>query len=154
MKKALTDISVSIVLLVMLAVFTFQLPSVPEEGRMYPLVMLVASFGLTVAVLAGAVRSYGRQDHFTPERRAQLFSLLRNIILYIAIIAVYIFLIEKIGYLLSTLLFCAGSLLYLKCASKKIIVLLPVALTLLVYFAFTRFLMVSLPQGSWFQFYL
>lgn len=154
MKKALTDITVSVVLLVVLAVFAFQLPSVPDDGRSYPLVMLVGSTALAITVLVKSLLSYRQQEPFTPERRARLLEIMKSIVTYIVLIAAYVFLIEKIGYLISTLLFCAASLLLLKCSSKKTIILLPIVLTLLVYFVFTRFLMVSLPQGTWFQFYL
>ena len=66
-------------------------------------------------------------------------------------IGVYLFLMGKIGYIASTVVFMVASLLYLKLKNKIVLATLSVVLTLILYFVFTNFLTVILPRGSWFN---
>ena len=73
------------------------------------------------------------------------------IVPYCLMIVVYLFLMNKIGYIASTVVFMLASLIYLKLKNKVLMVILTVALTVVVYFVFTNFLTVILPRGSWFN---
>ena len=64
-------------------------------------------------------------------------------------IVVYLFLLNKIGYIFDTVLFCVVSLIGLKLKNKAVVVILPIVLTLVIYFVFSLFLSVILPRGSW-----
>lgn len=69
------------------------------------------------------------------------------IAVYCAAILVYILLIERLGYVVSTILFGVYSLIYLKNKNKILIVIIPVAAAVILYFLFSRFLFVTLPSG-------
>ena len=73
------------------------------------------------------------------------------IVPYCLMIVVYLFLMGKIGYIASTVVFMVASLLYLKLKNKIVLATLSVVLTLILYFVFTNFLTVILPRGSWFN---
>jgi putative tricarboxylic transport membrane protein len=73
------------------------------------------------------------------------------IIPYCLMIAVYLFLMGKIGYIASTVVFMISSLLYLKLKNKILMIVLSVVLTIILYFVFTNFLTVILPRGTWFN---
>lgn len=66
-------------------------------------------------------------------------------------IIVYLFLMGKIGYIASTVLFMVASLIYLKLKNRIVLAVLSVVLTIILYFVFTNFLTVILPRGSWFN---
>ncbi|MBR0044789.1 MAG: tripartite tricarboxylate transporter TctB family protein, partial [Synergistaceae bacterium] len=70
---------------------------------------------------------------------SQFFALLYMIIAYLA-------LMYCVGFYISSLIFVAATLLFLKVKLWQIIIV-ELALLLLVYFAFTMFLGVQLPEG-------
>ena len=67
-------------------------------------------------------------------------------------ITVYLFLMGKIGYIASTVVFMIASLVYLKLKNKVVMVVLSILMTIALYFVFTNFLAVILPRGTWFNF--
>ena len=69
------------------------------------------------------------------------------IVIYCAAIFAYIMLIDKIGYVVSTVIFGIYSLIYLKNRNKVLIIVLPVVAAFLLYFLFSKFLFVRLPAG-------
>ena len=85
------------------------------------------------------------------KQKTQVIEQAKIIVPYCLMIVVYLFLMNKIGYIASTVVFMLASLIYLKLKNKVLMVILTVALTVVVYFVFTNFLTVILPRGSWFN---
>lgn len=73
------------------------------------------------------------------------------IVPYCLMITVYLFMMGKIGYIASTVLFMIASLVYLKLKNKVVLIVLSIVMTVILYFVFTNFLTVILPRGSWFN---
>lgn len=150
MSKTVSDIFISALLSIVLFVFAIQLPKIPQGARVYPIVLLIASACLVISYLVISVKKYKNEDK--AEKVQTDSSQLKLILSYIIFIGIYILLMDKIGYIISTYLFVLLSLLYLKVKSKKVLIILPIAITLVVYFAFTNILIVMLPRGTWLPF--
>ena len=85
------------------------------------------------------------------KQETQVVEQVKIIVPYCLMITVYLVMMSKIGYIASTVLFMIASLIYLKLKNKVVLAVLSVLLTIILYFVFTNFLTVILPQGSWFN---
>lgn len=149
--KPMFDIFISLGVFAFLGAFIAQIGKVSSDARGYPLFLIICSMLLTAALMFKSVKKY-HADLTTAEpgfKKEFLY-----ILEYILMIAAYLFLLDKIGYLLSTLLFVVLSLLFLKVRNWRILTLLPLGLTLSMYFLFTKLLSITLPRGTFITFYL
>ena len=151
MRKSLTDIIISFCLGILLLVFTFQLPKIPDGAKMYPIVLIVASACLVLVSLVINIKKYKLEIVEDSVEQTSIGGK-KAIVIYIIFIGVYILLMDKIGYIVSTYLFTLLSLIYLKVRSKKVLIILPIALTGIIYFVFTSVLHVMLPRAAWLPF--
>ena len=124
-----------------------QVPQIPAVSKGYPLVLLIVSYLMTFYLLISSVVKLKSED----KQKTQVIEQAKIIVPYCLMIVVYLFLMNKIGYIASTVVFMLASLIYLKLKNKVLMVILTVALTVVVYFVFTNFLTVILPRGSWFN---
>ena len=136
---------ISIVMLAFLTSLAVQVPAIPDVSRGYPLVLLIISYAMTIFLLVSSVVKMKTED----KQETQVAAQAKIIIPYCLMIAVYLFLMTKIGYILSTVLFMASSLVYLKLKNKVLLIALSLIMTVVLYFVFTNFLTVILPRGTW-----
>ncbi|MBQ3625653.1 MAG: tripartite tricarboxylate transporter TctB family protein [Synergistaceae bacterium] len=143
MKK--TDIGVCAVFYAVCAFFMYEALHLPEEAQIYPMCIIAALFALTSLQVFNMVKAAKREgvtsglEDFKEFVPSQFFALLYMIIAYLA-------LMYCVGFYISSLIFVAATLLFLKVKLWQIIIV-ELALLLLVYFAFTMFLGVQLPEG-------
>ena len=147
MKKSFPDMIISIVVLGFLTSLAVQVPEIPAVSRSYPLVLLIISYIMTIYLLVSSVYKMKKEEN----QPTQVVEQAKIIIPYCLMIAVYLFLMGKIGYIASTVVFMISSLLYLKLKNKILMIALSVVLTVILYFVFTNFLTVILPRGVWFN---
>lgn len=147
MKKSFPDMIISIVVLGFLTSLAVQIPEIPPVSKGYPLVLLIISYIMTIYLLVSSVYKMKKEEN----QPTQVVEQAKIIIPYCLMIAVYLFLMGKIGYIASTVVFMISSLLYLKLKNKILLVVLSVVLTVILYFVFTNFLTVILPRGTWFN---
>lgn len=148
MKKSFPDMIISIVLLAFLTSLAVQAPSIPSVSRGYPVFLLVVCFAMTIFMLINSVRKLKFED----PQKTQLKEQFLVIFPYCLLVAAYLFLMTRIGYILSTIAFMIISLLYLRLKNKVVMILLSLIMTVAIYFIFTRFLTVILPKGTWITF--
>lgn len=134
----------------LLAAFYTQLGGMPEEAKGYPTFLLAACAVVNASILFSNLRNLRGEEAVKKDPAAP--AMIRRVIQYIVVLGLYIFMIEKIRYVLSTLLFCVASLQIMRVRSWKMQVLLPLCLTISAYVVFSRFLMISLPVGTWIHF--
>lgn len=147
MKKSLPDVIISVVVLIFLGTLFAQVPAIPEISKGYPLGLLIIATAMTLYLLVrNLIRLKG--DETVESKVPQQ---IKTIVPYCLLIIAYIWLLNKLGYIISTVLFMLASLLFLKLKNKVLMVVITVVLTLLLYFVFTRFLVVVLPKGRWFN---
>ena len=147
MKKSFPDMIISIVVLGFLTSLAVQVPEIPAVSKGYPLVLLIISYIMTIYLLVSSVYKMKKEEN----QPTQVVEQAKIIIPYCLMIAGYLFLMGKIGYILSTVVFMIASLLYLKLKNKILMIVLSVVLTVILYFVFTNFLTVILPRGVWFN---
>lgn len=138
---------ISIVLLAFLTSLAVQVPSIPAVSKGYPVFLLVVSYAMTIYLLLKSVVKMKTEEKQKTEAAAQA----KIIVPYCLMIAVYLFLMSKIGYIASTVVFMVASLIYLRLKNKVVMVVLSIIMTIVLYFVFTNFLTVILPRGSWFN---
>lgn len=147
MKKSFPDMIISIVLLAFLTSLAVQIPAIPDVSRGYPLALLVVSYIMTIYLLVSSVVKMKTQN----KEETQVVDQVKIIVPYCLMITVYLVLMNKIGYIASTVVFMLASLFYLKLKNKVVMIVLSVVMTIVLYFVFTNFLTVILPRGSWFN---
>ena len=138
---------ISIVVLGFLTSLAVQIPEIPAVSKGYPLVLLIISYIMTIYLLISSVYKMKKEEN----QPTQVVEQAKIIVPYCLMIAVYLFLMGKIGYIASTVVFMISSLLYLKLKNKILMIVLSVVLTVILYFVFTNFLTVILPRGTWFN---
>ena len=147
MKMKKTDIGVVLFMYIVCAVFYANMLNLKSSSQTYPRFTIILLFGLTtlylvqmiVAAKKHGVES-GVQEVFKDFQPKQFFVCLIATILYL--VCIYFF-----GFYISTVIFMAVVLLYLKvppvAAAISVVVIIA-----LIYFAFQKFLGVKLPTGT------
>ena len=145
MKRSTSDIICCLAILLFLVSLTVQLGEIPEESVTYPKVLLIISYIMTGGLLIYRIVKYKTSEVYETHIRQQW----KILVAYFVLVLAYLFLLDKIGYIFDTVLFGIVSLIMLKTKNKVVVVLLPVILTLVIYYVFSLFLSVILPRGSW-----
>lgn len=145
MKRSTSDIICCLAILLFLVSLTVQLGEIPEESVTYPKVLLIISYIMTGGLLVYRIAKYKTSEIYETYIKDQW----KILVAYFVLVLAYLFLLDKIGYIFDTVLFGIVSLIMLKTKNKVVVVLLPVILTLVIYYVFSLFLSVILPRGSW-----
>lgn len=146
MKMKKTDIGVVAFMYVVCAFFYAYSFQLSEESRSYPLFTIILLFFLTTLYLVQMIISArkfgvesGKEEVFAGFKPKQFF-------VSLALTVVYFLMMKYLGFFTATVIFMAASLLYLKVPLLHSAIAL-VAVNLLIYFAFVKFLGVKLPSG-------
>lgn len=146
MKMKKTDIGVVAFMYVVCGFFYAYSFQLTEESRSYPLFTIILLFFLTTLYLVQmiiAARKFGvesgKDEVFAGFKPKQFF-------VSLGLTIVYFFMMKYLGFFTATIIFMAASLLYLKVPLLHSAIAL-VAVNLLIYFAFVKFLGVKLPSG-------
>jgi len=145
MKK--TDIGVVAIMYAVCVFFYSMTVQLNEESQTYPTFTIALLFGLTTLYLIQMLlkaKKYGVEND-----RKQVFDgfIPRQFFGCVGMIVCYLVLMYFIGFYISTAIFLAAVLLFLKVPAKYLVIV-EVSLLMLVYLAFTRFLGVKLPAGE------
>ena len=147
MKKSLPDVIISIIVLIFLGTLYVQVPAIPEISKGYPLGLIVIATIMTVILLVRSLMKMRNEEEVESKALEQA----KTIVPYCLMIIVYIWLLNKVGYIISTVVFMITSLLFLKFKNKVMMIIISIVITLLLYYIFTNFLVVVLPRGRWFN---
>lgn len=146
MKMKKTDIGVVAFMYLVCGFFYAYSFQLTEESRSYPLFTIILLFFLTTLYLIQmiiAARKFGvesgKEEVFAGFKPMQFF-------VSLGLTIVYFFMMKYLGFFTATIVFMAASLLYLKVPLLHSAIAL-VAVNLLIYFAFVKFLGVKLPSG-------
>ena len=147
MKMKKTDIGVVAFMYLVCGFFYYQTLQLKASSQTYPKFTIYALFGLTTLYLVQmivAARKHGVESGvdvvFKDFQPAQFFVCLIATILYLA--AIYF-----VGFYISTVIFMAAVLLYLKVPPLYAAITVVVIIAL-IFFAFQKFLGVKLPVGT------
>ena len=145
MKKSLPDVIISVVVLIFLGTLFAQVPAIPEISKGYPLGLLVIATAMTLFLLVKNLLRL-KNDEVV---ESKVLEQAKTIAPYCLMIIAYIWLLNKLGYIISTVVFMITSLLFLRLKNKVLMIVLAVVITCLLYYIFTNFLVVVLPKGRW-----
>ena len=144
MKK--TDIGVVAFMYAVCAFFYVYSFKLSASSKTYPMFTIALLFGLTTLYLVQmiiAARKFGVEsgadEVFAGFKPMQFF-------VSLALTVVYFFMMKYIGFFTATIVFMIASLLYLRVRPVPMIITV-VAMNLLIYLAFVKFLGVRLPSG-------
>ena len=147
MKMKKTDIGVVAFMYIVCAYFYYHMLQLKASSQTYPRFTIVLLFGLTTLYLVQmivAAKKHGVESGvdvvFKDFQPKQFFVCLCATILYL--ICIHFF-----GFYISTVLFMAVVLLYLR-ISPLVTAIVIVVIVALIYFAFQKFLGVKLPMGT------
>ena len=145
MKMKKSDIGVVAVMYAVCAFFYAMCTQLEKGSQTYPLFTIGLLFALTTMYVVKMVIDARR--HGT-EKGTEAFSdfLPAQFAVCLALVVVYLFLIKLLGFFVSTTLFVVAAMLYLRVPKLHILISV-IALDLLIYLAFIRFLGVKLPAG-------
>lgn len=144
MKKSLPDIIISIVLLGFLASLAVQLPQIPDVSRTYPTILIAVAVIMTLGLLFKSVLRY-KHDEVV---QTNVVSQLKIILPFCLMIIAYLILMGYVGYIIATVIFIIAALCYLRMKNKIAVIILALAMTIIIYFVFTNYLIVVLPMGK------
>lgn len=144
-KKSLPDVIISVVVLIFLGTLFAQVSAIPEVSKGYPLGLLVLAAIMTLYFLVRNLLRLRTDEQVETKALEQA----KTILPYCLMIIAYIWLLNKLGYIVSTIVFMGASLTFLKLRNRLLIVALSIAITCLLYYVFTNFLVVVLPKGRW-----
>ena len=145
MKKSLPDIIISIVLLGFLASLAMQLSEIPDVSRNYPTILIAVAALMSGFLLVKSVLKYKTAEVVETNVVGQLKIILPFCLMIIA----YLILMGYLGYIISTVVFMIAALCYLRMKNKIAVVILALAMTIVIYFVFSKYLIVVLPFGKW-----
>ena len=147
MKKGLI---ITCVLLIVLSVYgiieSSRLERTMEMGigiAFLPLAMSLAIGGLSIALLVGILRGrveISNKPIFQPDGRSRI------VVVFLLLVG-YVFLIEVLGYVPSTFLYLAATIIFLRRERIVSALLMSVGLTVLLYAIFRLWLKSPLPTG-------
>lgn len=153
------DIVICLVLSAIVGVFALELREITPVARVYPMCVIIGCYVMIAIILVQSIVGIKKAKNMSTEEKAKSSSgepplskkTIARILIYGAAIFAYILLIQVLGYIVSTIIFAVFSLVYQKNKSKLVVVIFPVAMTLVMYFIFSKFLFVTLPAGSLFE---
>ena len=105
----------------------------------FPKVIAIILFILSGRLFIGSLRNKNKKNIYNPN--------MKYTFMVIFAFAVYIFLIDRIGYLVSTIIFAFIVITILKSKSKILNIIFAIAFPIALYLLFTYAFKVSLPAG-------
>ncbi len=147
MKMRKTDIGVVVFMYLVCAYFYSQTVGFKADSQTYPMFTIILLFGLTTLYLLQMI--VAAKKHGVESGVDKVFKDLEAKQLLICLLGaiVYVVLMHFFGFYISTVIFMAVILLYLKVPILHSAIAI-VAILALVYFAFGKFLGVRLPVGT------
>ena len=146
MKMKKTDIGVVVFMYAVCAYWYYGTTQLKESSRTYPYFTVALLFGLTTLYLLQML--VAAKKHGVESGVSEVFKDFqpKQFFVCLACVIVYVVLVSTVGFFVSTVVFMVAVMLYLKVPVLHMSIAV-VVLTVLIYFAFVRFLGVKLPTG-------
>lgn len=146
MKMKKTDIGVVAFMYAVCAFFYVYSFKLSDASRSYPLFTIILLFFLTTLYVIQMIISARRFGVESGKDTVFAGFKVKQFFVSLALTIVYFLMMKYLGFFVATIVFMAASLLYLKVPLVHSAIAL-VAINLLIYIAFVKFLGVKLPSG-------
>lgn len=152
LKQLHHDVYAGIVILAVSIYFLVQAREFPERAALFPNLILGLFIFFAILLLINGVRKMALQkrDLDVPaadEEERLTISMIKMPILILVVVTAYVFLINVLGFFVSTALFMVGILYMLQLRSLKMYLLTIIFTLLFIYLLFVKLLHVFLPTG-------
>ena len=136
--------------LILCVVFFIQSLNYPISAARLPQILIILIAILSILMLIEAIK---KRNETSAENKGEEETGKVNIMrvsIFVAMIALYIFLMDVIGYFILTPLFVFASMMFLKATNIRMAIFLAVGFTAFIYVLFSMFLHVPVPKGIFF----
>lgn len=133
--------------LLLCVVFFLQSLNYPVSAARLPQILIVIIAFLSILMLVEAFKKRNVANGDSEGNKETGKANVMRVTIFVAMIALYIFLMDIIGYFILTPLFVFTSLMYLKATNVLMAVILAAGFTAFIYGLFSMFLHVPVPRG-------
>jgi len=127
-------------------VFFIESLNYPASAATLPQILIVIIALLAIGMFIEAYIKSKKTDAKQVEKESEKINV-KRVIIFASMIALYIILIDVIGYFILTPIFLFAALQYLKSTKVSTAIILSVVFTVFVYGLFSMFLNIPLPMG-------
>ena len=145
MRKLVYHIIAFLAAVIFALIFYADSLELPDSANQLPQLVSYIIIILSTGMLINAVIEY-RQNLVDHEEEPEKVNVIR-VILFVGLIALYIFTIDKVGYFIMTPIFMLASFYYLKSSSNRNIILITLGFIFFVYILFVKMLNLPIPMG-------
>jgi len=145
--KRTGDKIISVVLFIFCALYFYLSLSFSVQSRAYPQATIVLLFFLLILLFLSTFSKKKKLSTIKVNENNKDKVILSRVVGVIFITLLFIFLIGKIGFYITTEFFLVGTMYFLGIRSYKILLLVPSGFTLLLFIGFKLLLEVSTPTG-------
>ncbi|KUO65578.1 MAG: hypothetical protein APF84_14755 [Gracilibacter sp. BRH_c7a] len=142
-KQLILNMAAVFLALFMAWLFYYESLDLPKVAYQLPRML---TYLITILAIILIIESYLKYRKTTEEVQEEGI-MVRRTFLFICSIALYIYLIDFLGYFITTPLFIFGSMYFLKATKIRNILYVTIGFTLFVYLLFVRFLHLPIPLG-------
>ena len=144
LKKCSQDVYIALVLLAISVYMIFDaLTKMSSDAAQFPILILIVFIALSIGLLIKGIRD--TQNEGTKLKGQIKFSEIKIPLVVFAFIAVYIVLVDMIGFIVPSLVFTVGLMWFNHIRNKVVCILVPVGLVGFLYVLFTFILASRLP---------
>jgi putative tricarboxylic transport membrane protein len=136
--------------LTLCVVFFLESLSLPTTAARLPQILIIIIAILGIMMLVEAIKKAKDTTTASEETEKAEEINLKRVVIFVAMIALYIFLMDIIGYFILTPLFTFAALMYFKATNVIVAIILSIGFTAFIYGLFSMFLNVPVPAGIFF----
>lgn len=139
-------------MLIFSAVFFFESLDYPDASARLPQILIIAIVILALAMFIESVvkqRKASKIDAETSEKDKSDEEKInvKRVLIFGVLIALYIYFIDIVGYFIVTPLFILITLIVLKAAKTRTVIIIAIGFTVFIYALFVMFLHIPVPMG-------
>ncbi|WP_257391561.1 tripartite tricarboxylate transporter TctB family protein [Cytobacillus gottheilii] len=135
--------------LTLCVVFFLESLDLPATAARLPQILIIIIAILGILMFVEALKKSKDTGSTEGEERPEKINV-KRVVIFVALIALYIFLMDIIGYFILTPLFTFAALVYFKATKVVVAIILSIAFTAFIYGLFSIFLNVPVPRGIFF----
>jgi hypothetical protein len=133
--------------LIFSVVFFIESLNYPASASTLPQILIILIALLAIGMFIEAYIKNKKTDAMSHVKKEAEKINIKRVVVFAAMIALYIIFIDVIGFFILTPVFLFTALTYLRAAKVKTAILLSIGFTLLIYGLFSMFLNIPLPMG-------
>ena len=144
--KLIGELIVGLCMIILEAVLFIASRNIPARSASYPMTLIVIAFVLTYTFMSRCVVRIRKEGIKKEEQTGEPGAMLQ-VIVTMGFIILYLIVMPYLGFVIATLVFVAGIMLYLGMRNILVLIFVPIGVTLFGYLVFNNILYIFLPRG-------